>query len=225
MASCTLEIGGLVVATAEGGPFDMEYALFEAHEIELRANNEPGNVRENGYQTTVELARERLLASGVTLELAEAVAGDMGALVASYARGPEVRRVASLLSARELFEGRRWNAETKQYDGGWLEIAALAKDTGVEGAARALQALHLAALLHDAQSDSKVFLSTAAYSAGRKAGARSHRRVSLGSVARDREGDKRARREARAAHVAGRGRHARGAARIGAESTGPLCER
>lgn len=184
MASCTLEIGGLVVATAEGGPFDMEYALFEAHEIELRANNEPGNVRENGYQTTVELARERLLASGVTLELAEAVAGDMGALVASYARGPEVRRVASLLSARELFEGRRWNAETKQYDGGWLEIAALAKDSGVEGAARALQALHLAALLHDAQSDAKVFLSTAAYSAGRKAGARSHRRVSLGSVAK-----------------------------------------
>ncbi len=182
MPSCTLEIGGLVVASAEGGAFDAEYALFEAHEIELRSNNEPGTVREHGYQTTVELARERLEASGVTNALADAVAEEMGALVTGYARGPEVRRVASLLRACELFEGRTWNAEAKIYEGGWLEIAALAADTGVEGAARALQALYLAALLHDAKSDAVVLLTTADYTAGRKAGARSHRRVSLAAT-------------------------------------------
>src|SRR3984957_20164667 len=114
LASCTLEIGGRIVARAEGGPFDAEYALFEAHEIELRSNNEPGTVREHGYRTTVELALERLEGDGVTRALAAATADALGSLVAAYALGPEVRRVASLLSAAELFEGRVWNAGSKQ---------------------------------------------------------------------------------------------------------------
>src|ERR1700722_12965657 len=133
LASCTLEIGGRIVARAEGGPFDAEYALFEAHEIELRSNNEPGTVREHGYRTTAELARERLEMEGVTRSLAEAAAGELGALATAYVLGPEVRRVATLLTAAELFEGRVWQAGAKQYEGGWLDVAALAADSGING--------------------------------------------------------------------------------------------
>ena len=130
LPSCTLEIGGRIVARAEGGPFDAEYSLFEAHEIELRSNNEPGTVREHGYQTTAELARERLEMDGVTRALAEATAAELGALATAYARGPEVRRVVTLLGACELFEGRVWQPATKKYEGAWLDVSALAADSG-----------------------------------------------------------------------------------------------
>ncbi|MGO9712953.1 MAG: hypothetical protein ACLQBL_29100 [Polyangiaceae bacterium] len=182
MPSCTLEIGGRIVARAEGGPFDAEYALFEAHEIELRSNNEPGTVREHGYGTTAELARERLEMEGVTQALAEATAGELGALATAYALGPEVRRVAALLTPTELFEGRVWQAAAKKYEGGWLDVAALAEDSGVNGAARAIQELYLATLLAEAPPDSTVYLTTTEFTAGRRPGERTHRRVSLANV-------------------------------------------
>ena len=182
MPSCTLEIGGRIVARAEGGPFDAEYALFEAHEIELRSNNEPGTVREHGYSTTAELARERLDMEGVTRALAEAVAGELGALATAYALGPEVRRVVALLTPSELFEGRVWQAATKQYEGAWLDVAALAADSGVDGAARALQELYLATLLAEVPPESEVYLATTDYTAGRRPGERTYRRVSLATV-------------------------------------------
>ncbi len=183
MPSCTLEIAGRIVVRAEGGPFDAEYVLFEAHEIELRANKEPGNVREHGYATTVALARERLDAAGATAAVADAVAGELGALVSAYARGAEVRRVASLLGPCELFEGRSWTPQARRYEGGWLDVVALASDLGVEHAGRALQALFLAALLRDTDPEAKVVLTTADYTSGRRAGERTHKRVSLGAIA------------------------------------------
>src|ERR1700683_3079883 len=133
LASCTLEIGGRIVARAEGGPFDAEYALFEAHEIELHSNNEPGTVREHGYRTTAEFAAERLEMEGATRALAEAAAGERGALATAYALGPEVRRVATLLTAAELFEGRVWQAGAKQYEGGGVDGAALGAGSGIDG--------------------------------------------------------------------------------------------
>jgi energy-converting hydrogenase Eha subunit A len=182
LPSCTLEIGGRIVARAEGGPFDAEYALFEAHEIELRSNNEPGTVREHGYSTTAELARERLEMEGVTRALADAVAGELGALATAYALGPEVRRVVALLTPSELFEGRVWQPAAKQYEGAWLDVAALAADSGVDGAARALQELYLATLLAEVPPESAVYLTTTDYTAGRRPGERTYRRVSLATV-------------------------------------------
>ena len=182
MPSCTLEIGSRIVTRAEGGPFDAEYALFEAHEIELRSNNEPGTVREHGYRTTAELARERLEMEGVTRALAETVAGELGALATAYARGPEVRRVVALLTPAELFEGRTWQAASKTYEGGWLDVAALAGDLGIDGASRALQQLYLTTLLADAQAEANVYLSTTDYTGGRRPGERTYRRVSLATV-------------------------------------------
>jgi hypothetical protein len=179
LLSCTLEIGGRIVARAEGGPFDAEYALFESHEIELRSNNEPGTVREHGYRTTAELALERLEIDGVNCALANAAAAELGALATAYARGAEVRRVVALLGACELFEGRSWQASARQYDGGWLDVAALASDLGLEGAPRLLQTLHLVTLLAEVPADSTVYLSTTDYTAGRRPGERTHRRVPL----------------------------------------------
>jgi hypothetical protein len=183
LPSCTLEIAGRIVVRAEGGPFDAEYVLFEAHEIELRANKEPGNVREHGYATTVALARGRLDAAGATAATAEAVAGELGALVSAYARGAEVRRVASLLGPCELFEGRSWTPQAKRYEGAWLDLVALASDLGVEHAGRALQVLFLAALLRDTDPEAGVVLTTADYTSARRAGERTHKRVSLGAIA------------------------------------------
>ncbi len=182
MPACILEIGGLLVVRSEGGPFEAEYALFEAHEIELRSNKEPGTVREHGYSTTVELARERLETEGATRALGDATAGELGALVTAYALGPEVRRVAALLGACELFEGRTWNAKTKKYEGAWLDVDALAADLGLDGAARAFQHLFLASLLSEVAPEAPVYLTTSEYTAGRRPGERTHRRVSLGRV-------------------------------------------
>ncbi|HEY2516639.1 MAG TPA: hypothetical protein VGI39_37470, partial [Polyangiaceae bacterium] len=176
MPSCTLEIAGRIVARAEGGPFDAEYALFEAHEIELKSNNEPGTVREHGYGTTAEMALERLEADGITRALAETALKDLGAFVASYARGAEVRRIVSLLGTAELFEGRVWQAGARTYEGAWLDVAALANDLAVDGVARVLQSLHLAALLAEVAPEATVYLTTADYAAGRRPGERTHRR-------------------------------------------------
>ena len=48
---CTLAIENVVVFVVQGGPPDVEYALFEAGESELRAS-EPGTIREAGYRTS-----------------------------------------------------------------------------------------------------------------------------------------------------------------------------
>ena len=119
MPSCTLEIGGRIVATADAA-LDAEYALFEAHEIDL-AKVDPGTVREQGYRTTVERARERLDTEGVTRALADAVAEELGALASAYALGPEVRRVVTKLGPGELFASRAYDAKTRAYEGVWLE--------------------------------------------------------------------------------------------------------
>jgi hypothetical protein len=53
-----LLVGDRVVLRSPSPP-ETEYALFEIGDIELRAS-EPGRVREHGYQTTAERARNRL---------------------------------------------------------------------------------------------------------------------------------------------------------------------
>ncbi len=180
MASCTLHIGSRIVTRAEGGTLDAEYALFDAHEIELRSNNEPGTVREHGYGTTVQQARERLEAEGATHDLAEAVADAMRpGLAASYARGPALRRVAAQLDAAEMLEGGAYDPRTKKYEGAWLDVDALARDCGVERAGTALQALHIAAVLAGLPDETRVQLVTGDYTRDRRPGERTLRRVPL----------------------------------------------
>jgi hypothetical protein len=185
LPACTLHIGSRVVARSEAGPLDAEYALFEAHEIELRSNNEPGSVREHGYATTAVIARERLEADGVTRELAAAVVEAIRpALAEQYARGPMVRRVVPLLDVGELLEGGTYDAAAKRYDGTWLDLAALARDTGIERASTALQALHLAALLSAEPASAPVVITTGDYTRERRPGERTLRRVGLSHAGR-----------------------------------------
>jgi hypothetical protein len=180
LPSCTLHINGRIVTRADGGPLDAEYALFESHEIELRSNNEPGTVREHGYTTTASLARDRLASDGVTRDLAESIADAMRpGLAAVYARGSAIRRVAAQLDACEMLEGSVYDPRGKVYEGAWLDVDALARESGVERAGAVLQALHLAALLAGMDDDARVQLTTSSYTKERRPGERTLRRVAL----------------------------------------------
>ena len=93
VSRCTLELGGELVAAAEGATLEAEYALFDAGEIELSATA-PGTIRETGYRTTVGEARTRLAHLGATRELAEEATAIAKAWIAkAYARGAAVRRI------------------------------------------------------------------------------------------------------------------------------------
>lgn len=178
---CSLSIAGRVVARSESGPFEAEYALFEAESIELK-RMAPQTVREVGYRTTAQEALERLEALGVTEELtARACAAMRPGLAEVYARGPVVRRVIDKLGARELFDGRVYSATGKTYEGTWLDLRVLATELGV-GAGAGLQLLFLRALLAEVDPAAEVFLSTLPLAEQQRPGFRSYRRVSLAGV-------------------------------------------
>jgi hypothetical protein len=179
--SCQLVLGERVVLRTKGGPADVEYALFDPGDIELHALG-PGNIREVGYRTTVADARERLEVAGVTAALAEEAAGALRPIADHYARGPAVRRAMAQLGAAELFEGKVLDAATGRYEGGWLDLQALAEDLMSPRVAAAMQAAHLAALLFEMPDEVRVYLSTQDYSQTRRAGERSYRRVPLDHV-------------------------------------------
>lgn len=179
MATCTLEIGERVVLHSKGGPPEAEYALFDPGEIELSAS-EPGTVREVGYRTVAEEASQRLAAAGVTASLAHEAASALGpSLATAYARGPAVRRVASLLGPVELFEGAVYDHELRRYEGRWLDLPALGLDVELSRATTLMQALYLSALLHEVAPETTVVMTTHPYSRERRPGERSYRRVSL----------------------------------------------
>lgn len=177
----TLQLGGQIVLVADGGTPDVEYALFDAGDIQLQAT-EPGTIREMGYSTVVARARARLLDLGVTPELAEATAAAARPSLAKYARGAAVRCVLQELGAAELFEGGTFHATTGRYRGTWLDLSAFASDLNLPEAAAAMQALHLAALLGESGDDAPLVLTTAEVTAERRPGERTHKRVSLGAV-------------------------------------------
>jgi hypothetical protein len=182
VSRCTLELGGELVAVADGGAFDVEYALFEPGDIELSAT-EPGTIRETGYRTTAGEARARLAQFGVTRGAAEEAAEAAKAGVArAYARGPAVRRIVDRLDAAELFDGRAYDPAAERYVGTWLDLPALAGALSSEiepaRAATLLQALHLAALIAERPEDEPVALATVELSMLRRPGERTYKRVS-----------------------------------------------
>jgi hypothetical protein len=176
---CTLAIDNVAVFVAQGGPPEVEYALFEAGESELRAT-EPGTIREVGYRTSAGLARARLDDAGITAALADrAASAARPAVVRAYARSPAARCVVARLEASEVLESLAYDAATGRYTGTWLDLTALATDVGVAGAAGLLRALYLAAFLAALPEDSPVVLDTSALAAQRRAGERTYRRVVL----------------------------------------------
>jgi hypothetical protein len=176
-----LRLGERVVVRCVDGSLAVEYALFDAGEIVLRASD-PVTVREMGYITTARQALARLSRIGITPELAqEAAKAIPSAAIASYARGPSVRALAARLGAQELFDGAVYRAATQSYDGAWLQLAPLTAALGRD-AAWGLQALHLAAVLAEVTGTTPLQLATANLTRAGRSGERTYRRVALDSV-------------------------------------------
>jgi hypothetical protein len=179
LSTCTLEVGKRVVLVAEGGPPEAEYALFDPGEIALSSKG-PGLVREVGYRTTARDALGRLEAVGVSLALAhESASAFAPGIAANYARGPAVRRIASLLGPAELFDGGAYDAELRRYEGRWVDLPALALDVELSRATTLMQALSLVAQLGEVDPKTPVLLTTEAYTLERRPGERTYRRVAL----------------------------------------------
>jgi hypothetical protein len=179
VATCTLEVGQRLVLQSKGGPPEAEYALFDPGEIELLAEA-PGLVREVGYRTIAREAIGRLESVGVNLALAhEAASAVAPSIGVTYARGPAVRRIAALLGPAELFDGGVYDAELRRYEGRWIDLPALALDVEISRATTLMQAFALVALLHEVDPQTAVVMTTRDYSAERRPGERSYRRVPL----------------------------------------------
>ena len=182
--SCVLIVAERVIVRADAGPLEAELALFDQECIELRTTD-PGAVREAGYRTTAREARERLAAAGITPELAELTARSMVPNLASvYARGPVVRRAVRELGAAEMFDGSVYLSAARAYEGQWLDLAGMTFDLGDPELARALQAMHLVALLSEVPDDADVYLSTLCLTQNQRPGVRTFKRVSFGEASK-----------------------------------------
>jgi hypothetical protein len=181
VATCTLRIGDRVALASVGGAPEVEYALFDPGAIELAATG-PGMVQEVGYVTTVGEAIGRLKDGGVEWPFVLETAGALQPSVAiAYARGPAVRRIATSLGPAELFDGFRYDATTKAYEGRWLDLPALARDADVPRLTQTLQTMHLLALLSEVSPDDPVQLVTRDHMAEGRPGGRSYKRYAFTS--------------------------------------------
>jgi hypothetical protein len=175
-----LAVGDWVLARCDDGSLEVEYALFDAADV-LLSVAEPGTgIRERGYLTTAGIARERLLDAGVTPEIAHAAYEALGPL-RRLALGPAVAEVAGRLEATEALQGGTYRAETRSYDGSWLDLDAVARACALPDAALAMQLLHLVLVMDEVAMDAPVRLLGAA--PGAKPGERSWRRVATEAVA------------------------------------------
>src|SRR5688500_584761 len=178
-----LLVGDRVVLRSPSPP-EAEYGLFEIGDIELRAS-EPGRVREHGYQTTAERARNRLESMGINPSLARECAAAMQPVLAeAYARGAAVRHVSRYLGPIELFQSDVFEPVSQMYRGFFLDLPELVRDLDVaanERVSATIQALYLAALLDAEAPDTTVFLKTDSWTRNRKPGERTHKRPHLGN--------------------------------------------
>ena len=179
MSRVTLSIQDIAVFEAQGGRPEVEYALFEPSEIELRATG-VGSIREAGYRTTAGQARGRLDEAGFTATMAERATTALRPAVArAYARSAAARCVVGRLEPVELLESLSFDGSIGRYQGTWLDFGALAADLGLAGATQLLRATYLAALLATLPEDAPLFLDTSALAAERRPGERTYRRVEL----------------------------------------------
>ena len=167
---------------SEEGPPAAEFALFDPSDIEL-APADQGALRETGYRTTATDALRRLAVAGVTRDLADECAEIVrGRVAEAYARGPAVRRIATLLGPAELFEGGTYDAGQRRYDGTWLDLPLLASDAGIGGQTGVLQAMSLVALLSEVMGETVLVLSTLGHSESLRLGERTLRRMAITGV-------------------------------------------
>ncbi|HQY65019.1 MAG TPA: hypothetical protein PK141_26685, partial [Polyangiaceae bacterium] len=175
-------MAGRLLVTAEGGPFQVEYALFDAGEIAL-GRNALGRPFEQGYATTAGDARHRLAQLGATPQLADTCVDVMQpTLVRAYARGPMVRKLATMLDTQLLFESGRYEVGANHagaYQGTFLDLAALALDLGYPSIGALFHALYLSVVLASAPAGAPVELDTRELTLSLKPGERTHRRVTL----------------------------------------------
>lgn len=159
-ALSSLVVGDRIVSRCEGGLLEVEYSLFDPHEVVLSAG-EDGEPREHGYLTFARLARERLLDRRIDARLADdAFAALREGHRRALARTPDVLRVIDHLGPYEAFEGGVFSAAAGRYAGAWLDLDALARVCPLRGAGRLMQAMHLLLVLEEVDDDAPVRLLT-----------------------------------------------------------------
>jgi hypothetical protein len=173
-------IGDWVAARTDEGLLDVEYALFDASEVLLAAPLPMGlGLREQGYLTTASIAHDRLVAGGVTEELAARALKALGPLD-PLARTAAVARVASQLVVAEAFQGSLLSRTKQRYAGMWLDLDAVAAGCDGDEVARWMQLVHLMAVLAEMPDDTPVRLISDAEQT--KANQRTWRRIDFSNV-------------------------------------------
>jgi hypothetical protein len=143
-----LAVGEWIVARAEDGPLEAEYALFETSDVILSAAARGFGTREQSYLTTAKIARARLREAGIDDALLRESVDALRPLE-PLARSPALAAIASDLEAAEAFQGGVFRANARAYDGAWIDLAAVARACDMDEAAVAMQLLHLAAVLDE----------------------------------------------------------------------------
>jgi hypothetical protein len=174
-----LVIKGETIVRSWHGPFEVEYAMFTPGDLKLGSSS-IGQVRELGYETTVESAIQNLHEVGASSGLADRVTMILrGSLGEFFARGPSVFRHVGGLLAHQLLLSSEFGAE---YNGGLLDLEALnatLRSLGSQNVGGAIQALGLAALLSEIEPGATVSLQTEVLTAQRPSAFRSFTRVKL----------------------------------------------
>jgi hypothetical protein len=160
-AVSSLIVGERIVSWCNDGLLLAEYALFEPSEVMVSGTVIRG-VREEGYFTTAERARERLHAAGITPAfVSETFSALRPSLMRALARSPSVLLAIDRLGPYDAFEGGAFHAGTRTYQGTWLDIEALVTACPLRDAAELLQAVHLSQVLDEVADDVPVRLLTA----------------------------------------------------------------
>jgi hypothetical protein len=150
--SYALRVGEVVVSSGEGG-------ISPADRLIFRDPDAPGE-RKPAERTTVGVALARLRRAGFeSAKASRAQTVVRSRLARNYIRGPIAAKVIEHLEALELFEHRGYVARTRTYNGTWLDLKQLARDTGLSSAADTMHGLHLAALLKQCDAEATVSLS------------------------------------------------------------------
>ncbi len=183
MRGVALILGERVVSRCDDGGLVVEYMLFDSAEV-LVASDGRG-VREQGYLTTAGLARAHLERAGVTVALAqEAFAALRPGHLRALARSPVVLAAIERIGPYEAFEGGKFDATTRRYEGVWLDLDALARSCPLPDAALLFQALHLRVAVEEIGADAAVRMSTASLTEARKPNERTWERTSFEHIRR-----------------------------------------
>jgi hypothetical protein len=177
VSGCKLSINGLDVVTARSGALEVEYALFDPGDLKL-VTTAIGQVRELGYETTVEGALENLEQIGASVGLAERVAMILrGSVGEHYAKGPIVFRHVGRLLTHQVLQSSSYDPESRSYLGTFLDLEQIARDSGIANLSSALHVLFLAALLVELEPGATVRLNTESLSQAKPTAYRSYQRV------------------------------------------------